>query len=279
MLDRLAVQASPQKAPAAQERLTHLLPPSHVEWDVPEQAMAGLIDHVTQTWTALGNDKPHWSVLSSDQFLPEQIEQHRRNFYESGSNDAKLILAALARHGRDAASHPRIVEYGCGVGRVTPYLATVFREVTAIDISSSHIAMAEEATLAAGARNARFRLARAPHFGMEEPFDLWFSYIVLQHNPPPLIAMVLRRALAMLAPGGIAIFQVPTFAMGYKFSLAQYLANPTSTGTIEVHCLPQPVVFQLAHDAGCVPLEIREDSAMGRHRSWLSNTFIFAKPA
>jgi 2-polyprenyl-3-methyl-5-hydroxy-6-metoxy-1,4-benzoquinol methylase len=227
----------------------------------------------------LGHEKPHWSVLSSDQFLPEKIEENRRRFYESGIDDAKRILSALERHGRDAIDHPRVVEYGCGVGRVTPHLATAFREVTAIDISASHLAMAEETAHAAGTRNARFRLARAPEFGMTGPFDLWFSYIVLQHNPPPVIAMILRRALSMLAPGGIAIFQVPSFAMGYQYDVARYLANPTSTGTIEVHCLPQPVVYRLAREAGCELLEVREDGAMGPHHNWLSNSYIFAKPA
>ncbi len=90
--------------------------------------------------------------------------------------------------------------------------------------------------------------------------------------------MVLRKALSMLAPGGIAIFQVPTYATGYKFNLASCLAAPTNTGTIEVHCLPQPVVFQIAAEAGCVPLEVREDTAMGPPSHWLSNTFMFAKP-
>jgi hypothetical protein len=111
---------------------------------------------------------------------------------------------------------------------------------------------------------------------MAEPFDVWFSYIVLQHNPPPVIAMVLRRALSMLAPGGVAIFQLPTHALGYRFDLAAYLAAPVSDA-IEVHCLPQSVVFRLAAEAGCVPLEVREDTAMGPPSHWLSNSFVFAK--
>ena len=267
---------APQRALA---RLALDLPPSVVEWDAPPATMDRLLDHVTRTWTALGHDKPHWSVLSSEQFLPEKIEENRRNFYASGANDLKRIVAALERHGLSPARLGRVVEYGCGVGRVTPHLAKTFAEVTAIDISSSHLAMAQEAAQEAGAWNARFRLARAPEFGMTEPFDLWFSYIVLQHNPPPVIAMVLRRALAMLAPGGVAIFQVPTYATGYSFELERYLANPTSTGTIEVHCLPQAVVYRLAAEAGCVPLEMREDSAMGPPSHWLSNTFIFSKQA
>ena len=157
---------------------------------------------------------------------------------------------------------------------MTPHLAKEFREVTAIDISESHLAMAREVASASGRQNTRLALARVPEFGMTEPFDLWFSYIVLQHNPPPVIALVLRRMFAMLAAGGIAIFQVPTYAPGYAFDVAKYLAAPKS-GTIEVHCLPQSVVFRLADEAGCMPLEMREDEAMGY--PWLSNMFVFAR--
>jgi SAM-dependent methyltransferase len=275
MLQRMGMDAPPRQ----HTRLTLELPPSAVEWEVPPDTMARLLDHVTRTWTALGHDKPHWSVLSSEHFLPDKIEENRRNFYASGAGDARRIVTALERHGRSPATHSRIVEYGCGVGRVSPHLARTFREVTAIDISTSHMAMAKEATQEAGVHNVRFQLARAPEFGMHETFDLWFSYIVLQHNPPPVIAMVLRRAFAMLAPGGVAMFQVPTYATRYRFDVVEYLASPTSTGTIEVHCLPQSVVYRLAAEAGCVPLETREDTAMGPPSHWLSNTFIFSKPA
>jgi SAM-dependent methyltransferase len=258
-------------------RLPLELPRTQVDWSASAQTMEHLLDHVTRTWTALGHEKPHWSVLSAEQFLPEKIEENRRNFYASGASDVKRIVSALERNGRVLSQFRRVVEYGCGVGRVTPHLAKMFEQVTAIDISTSHMAMAQEAAQEAGASNAKFRLARAPDFGMVAPFDLWFSYIVLQHNPPPVIALVLRRALSMLAPGGVAIFQVPCYAAGYGFDLAKYLSNPTSTGTIEVHCLPQSVVYQLAHEAGCVPLETREDTAMGPPSHWLSNTFVFAK--
>jgi len=46
---------------------------------------------------------------------------------------------------------------------------------------------------------------------------------VLQHNPPPLIAMILARLLAGLAPGGVAYFQVPVWLPGYRFRVADLL--------------------------------------------------------
>jgi hypothetical protein len=169
--------APPQAPPAP--RLGIDLPPSRVDWDVAPELQARLVAHVTNTWTLLGQEKPHWSVLSASDFMPERIEENRQRFYASGSSDVAGIVSALTRHGRRPEALPRMVEYGCGVGRVTPRLAKRFQSVTAIDISESHLGLAMEAVRASGVGNVRFNLARAPDFGMSEPFDLWFSFIVL----------------------------------------------------------------------------------------------------
>jgi SAM-dependent methyltransferase len=264
---------------AAEGRSTHNrpscdVPAISVEWETDADTQARLVERVAQTWTAIGREEPHWSVLSSEAFKSENIEQNSGRFYESGADDAHLVMAILARCGLSSVDLPRAVEYGCGVGRVTSYLADAFSELVGIDISESHLALAKERVTRNGCNNVRLVLARAPDFGMVAPFDLWFSYIVLQHNPPPIIALVLRKMFSLLAPGGVAIFQVTTYLPGYHFSVAEYLGAPMA-GTIEVHCLPQQVIFQLAHDSGCVPLEAREDLAMGY--PWLSNLFIFQK--
>jgi hypothetical protein len=110
---------------------------------------------------------------------------------------------------------------------------------------------------------------------MLEPFDLWFSQIVLQHNSPPIIAMILRRAMQLLNPGGLAIFQVPTFSPGYRFRVTEYVSNLPNAG-MEMHVLPQPAIFEIAVGAGCVPLEVLDDYSTGS-QLWVSNSFAFAK--
>jgi hypothetical protein len=115
---------------------------------------------------------------------------------------------------------------------------------------------------------------------MHDSFDLWFSRIVLQHNPPPVIAMILRRALAWLAPGGLAVFQVPTYGVGYSFRANEYLRNIGQKSEIEMHILPQQAVLEVVQQAGCVLLELREDSYNTGHPAiWLSNLFVVRKPA
>jgi SAM-dependent methyltransferase len=254
------------------------VPPLHVEWQVDGEVTDALLAYVKRTWTRLGQERPHWSVLSSDAFMPEKIAANEGHFFASGALDVRQLQAVLARNGFRPDAFRRVFEFGCGVGRVTPHLAVAFREVIACDVSESHMVLAREAVERAGRQNVSYSLADSAAFGMTTPFDLWFSRIVLQHNSPPIIALILRRALALLAPGGVAVFQVPTYAKGYAFRLDGYLGRLDGDGEIEMHVLPQPVVFAIAADAGCVALEVLEDGSIGV-ANWQSSTFAFHKPA
>jgi SAM-dependent methyltransferase len=253
------------------------VPPLHVEWRVEGAVADTLLAHVKRTWTRLGQERPHWSVLSSDAFLPDKIAANAGHFFASGASDARQLQAVLARNGFRPDAFTRVFEFGCGVGRVTPHLAGAFREVIACDVSDSHMALAREAVRRAGLENVGYSLAENADFGMTAPFDLWFSRIVLQHNSPPIIALILRRALSLLAPGGVAVFQVPTYAKNYAFMLDRYLGRLDQDGQIEMHVLPQHVVFAIAAEAGCVALEVLEDGSIGI-ANWQSSTFAVHKP-
>ena len=90
-------------------------------------------------------------------------------------------------------------------------------------------------------------------------FDAFFSIIVLQHNPPPLIAHLLRTVLYQLRPGGSADFRVPTYRLDYRFEAAAYLKTPINFSAAEMHVLPQHEVLRIADQSGCRPSEVRED--------------------
>jgi SAM-dependent methyltransferase len=268
----------PPPLPPAQPHLVPVAaPPIDVEWQADPADAVALLAHVKATWTRLGEERPHWSVLSADPFAPDRIRQNEAAFFASGQNDCRDLVAILRRQGLEPADLPRLFEFGCGVGRVTPFFAMTFREVTACDVSASHMALARAVVARTGATNVIFALADTEEFGMARPYDLWFSRIVLQHNPPPVIAMILRRAFALLAPGGLAVFQVPTYASGYSFSLDEHLRALNGTGQIEMHVLPQPVVFALAAEAGCEPLEVLEDLSAGPSAASNSTTFVLRK--
>jgi SAM-dependent methyltransferase len=119
-------------------------------------------------------------------------------------------------------------------------------------------------------------IASLDDFDAMPHFDLFTSLIVLQHNPPPVIALLLERILRKLRPGGTAYFQVPTFIADYHFVVGEYLGQPNPMGRIEMHALPQRVLFDIIERCGCRLLEIREDDEAGGGPI-VSNTIFLSK--
>ena len=102
-----------------------------------------------------------------------------------------------------------------------------------------------------------------------------YSRIVLQHNPPPVIAFILARLLGRLAPGGAAFVQVPVWIPNYRFDVADYLAG-LETGPMEMHALPQRELLSIVRNAGCQVRELREDP-LGPQFGGISNALVLEK--
>jgi 2-polyprenyl-3-methyl-5-hydroxy-6-metoxy-1,4-benzoquinol methylase len=253
-------------------------PPIHIETEVDAAGMSRLLAHTERVWTQLGDSEPHWSVISAERFRQNELDAHRNEFYDSGKGDVHTFNAFLARNGVDATRLHKVLEYGCGLGRVTRFLAEQFAAVEAFDISPSHLRMAEEHLTRSGLNNVALKRVRAlDDIGTTADLDAVFCVIVLQHNPPPVIVAVLQRLLARLQPGGIAYFQVPTHAVGYRFQVDDYLAHGLGANHVEMHYVPQRRIFEIARQAGCEVLEVREDDWVGRREVELSNTFLLRK--
>jgi SAM-dependent methyltransferase len=249
--------------------------PLDVEWQVSPDANAALLARVSETWRQLGEKRPYWSVLAGPEFQEEDTVERQQAFYDSGADDLRILLATLSRVGRRPEEFTVVFELGCGPGRVTSHLCKQFSHVIAAEISPSHLALARRALIEQGAANVDLKCASATDFGMSEPFDLWFNRLVLQHNPPPLIAAILARALTLLRPRGLAVFQVPVYLADYRFRMDEYLKKPPDDWPFEMHLLPQSAILELARRASCRLLEIRQEDSAGPW--WISQFFTFEK--
>jgi SAM-dependent methyltransferase len=254
------------------------LPANEIQLDLSAEERRELWNHVGRRWSRLGAGDPYWSVLSSDEMMidkmsPDRIEQ----FYALGEPDIERMLKYFARHGQALPSNGVIVDYGCGLGRTTLWLARHCRKVVAIDVSAPHLELARENLAARGVTNVDFHLVKnATDLDILENFDLFHSILVLQHNPPPLIVEILTKMFSGMNTGGHAFFQVPTYWLYYRWNLADYLAETVPQQLMEMHFLPQSAVFDLAARSGSVLFEVQPDSATGV-REAISNTFFFAK--
>jgi cyclopropane fatty-acyl-phospholipid synthase-like methyltransferase len=104
----------------------------------------------------------------------------------------------------------RVLEIGCGAGRVTRALAELFGEVYAVDVSGEMVARAQSALAsrpnAHVFQNNGMDLTVLPD---DQPYDFAFSGIVFQHIPSKaVIENYVREVARLLRPGALFKFQV-----------------------------------------------------------------------
>jgi ubiquinone/menaquinone biosynthesis C-methylase UbiE len=170
-----------------------------------ELEIASAVTAMRDTWNYLANENAMHHIASREQNWTEN------NFFDSGERDtAKYLDPVLARLGFNPQDK-KLLEIGCGVGRMSFSLARRFGEVDSLDISPEMIKRAIEYKEKFGVRNVHFHLGCGKDlagFG-EEQFDFCFSYIVFQHIPSvDLIFDYVREIGRVLKPAGGFLVQV-----------------------------------------------------------------------
>lgn len=229
-------------------------------------------------WEHLGKTEPYWSVLTSDLYFIDAFHQSRDAFFATGEVEVQAFESTVARAGLSFPQNARCLELGCGVGRVTAALAKRFHKVVAVDVSQPHLDIAKNEL-------SKFQIAN--HIDYQQlnqlkqistfgNFDVIYTKIVLQHNPPPVIEFLLRSMLNSLNSGGVALFQVPVYKAGYDFNISNYL-NKEHSELMDMHFFPQATLFELIKNTNCLIQELREDDAIGISVTSASNSVLVVK--
>jgi ubiquinone/menaquinone biosynthesis C-methylase UbiE len=140
-----------------------------------------------------------------------QTEWTDEEYFESGrENVRREILTDMGNicQGKDP-KQMKVLEIGCGSGRITRALAEVFGEVYAVDISGEMIRQAKEALR--DTPNAHVFQNSGSDLAVlgDIKVDFAFSYIVFQHIPSrDVIESYVREVHRLLRPGGLFKFQV-----------------------------------------------------------------------
>jgi 2-polyprenyl-3-methyl-5-hydroxy-6-metoxy-1,4-benzoquinol methylase len=254
-------------------------PPYNVEYKSTAENTNKMIAHIGEIWGNYGKDETYWSVLVADSFLKKNLSKENIDeFYETGKETLRQIENTLKRCGEwEKLNYLDCMEYGCGVGRVTIQLANLFKNVTGLDISTGHLELARRRIDAVGIKNIKLqRVHSLDEIEKLPKYDFIFTVIVLQHNPPPIIAIIIENFFKLLKNSGIVMFQVPVQMRGYSFSVSDYLENMNKYG-MEMHMLQQNIILKIACENKCYPLDIHCDGWIGIQNDWISQTFVFKK--
>jgi SAM-dependent methyltransferase len=132
-------------------------------------------------------------------------------FFASGEKAvAEDILTDMTNicQGKDPSAM-RVLEIGCGAGRLTRALSRLFGQVHAVDVSGEMVARAKAATADCPGvfvyQNNGCDLSVVPPLG----FDFAYSAIVFQHVPSrEIIENYVREVGRLLRPGALFKFEV-----------------------------------------------------------------------
>jgi len=178
-----------------------------------------LLDKLRADWDSLARENAFHYIASLRKEWPED------EFLLSGESDVAELLDPILRHAKVGPRNKRILEIGCGVGRMTFALASRFEAVEAVDISPEMIQRARELQKRLGTTNVRFQVNNGQDLKgySDESVDVCFSYIVFQHIPEiSVILGYIREMGRVLKPDGLFLFQVNGY-WRVKFPGGRYL--------------------------------------------------------
>lgn len=163
-------------------------------------------EQVRADWNRLGAEDPLWAVLVADGKRGGGWDVDE--FLALGRRDVAAARAWLARLGLPTRWE-RVLDFGCGAGRLTQALAEHADEVIGLDVSAP---MLDTARSLDRTGRCRFVLSDAPDLRgiASRSVDLVFTERVLQHLPGPVLEGYLAEFVRVLRPGGIAVLHCTT---------------------------------------------------------------------
>lgn len=209
------------------------------------------------SWSTFGKTEPFWGVLTHENFKQHNLnESELSKFYDSGKTTISEFEKILNKH-QSTFVDKIVLDFGCGVGRLTKPCAEICKKIYGLDISQPYLDIAKK-----NVPNGEFFLVNDFNALPNLPSnpDVIYSLITLQHNRPALMRLYIFLLLKALAENGIALLHIP-------YKLANYIPYDDDTQRMEMHFLEKDDVKKLVKTAKCQVLSILETDCVGLHNS------------
>jgi ubiquinone/menaquinone biosynthesis C-methylase UbiE len=232
---------------------------------------------VTETWEVLGKEDPLWAVFTHPDKRGGGWDL--REFMETGEQAVARYHELITKHVQTSGKFSHVLDFGCGVGRLTFAWANRAKRVTGVDISAPMLQIANSNL--AGRDHINFILNQSADLRAfkEGEFDLVFSFVCLQHMPWPLAAGYIAEFSRICQHGGVVAFQLPSrklqadWIAGFRKSLVESLPfgidrlyrrwRRGSSVAFEMHFTPSAVVEAAASAAGLKLIHREPDASAG----------------
>jgi SAM-dependent methyltransferase len=243
-----------------------------------------------RAWKVLGTTDPYFAVLTDPAFHEaDRPGPPREAFFRSGEADVDKLFGLIA------AEHPsfaprRVLDFGCGVGRLVLPFARRAPKVVGVDVSAAMLDEARKNCAEAGLDNVALLATDSPELRRAGNFDLVHSNIVFQHIPSGEGLRIVRELVARLNPGGVGALHFVYAIRRPLWWRCIYFArkaipgvhrvaniargHPAGRPLMEMNEYPLAALYASIHDCGAR----RISSILTDHEGFLGAMLIFRKP-
>jgi len=159
-------------------------------------------------WEKWGQKDPYYGVLTNEKFRGQTLSNEARfEFFESGRTHIDHVIKVCKRHLDGSFSPKRVLDFGCGTGRLIIPLAEMADHVLGLDVSDSMLLEAQKNCNAYAINNVRLLKSDDTLSCLDGCFDFIHSFIVFQHIPVKRGKRLFAKLLNYLADGGICAVQ------------------------------------------------------------------------
>lgn len=215
------------------------------------------------TWNELGKKDPLWAILSHPAM--EDGKWALKSFFLSGQLEIETLLEEI-----QSLPFPlvrgRVLDFGCGVGRLSQALGDHFNEVHGLDVAASMIDLAN--SLNQSPAKVTYHVNQntdLKRFG-DQTLDCIYSRLVLQHINPVYAKQYIAEFMRVLKPGGLAVFQVPhAFGRKQDVPVVEPYLRPSARFTARISAATQPLTLA-ANEPHTLSVRVQNQS----QSTWLS---------
>ena len=168
-----------------------------------------MADSKQTEWLHWGDKDPYFGVLTGPATRKGTLDAEQKNkFFASGSRHVDYVLDRVGRH-MPNTGRLKMLDYGCGVGRLVVPFADHFATVYGADISEGMLKEAGSVSQAKGLQNVVLTKTDGSSFpDIPTDLDLIHSFIVFQHIDPAHGLKVISNLLGLAKVGGGIAFHI-----------------------------------------------------------------------